>query len=125
MTNKTWILDIKIGYLDVPVYETLIDDGDLGEFCSGVNPFILIDQRLKKWTKVQTLLHEIFHAAAWVGSHDNKKLKEETWVDFAACSVVTIVRDNSQLLEWISQQVGLKREPDLSSHNPVGIIPGL
>jgi hypothetical protein len=103
--ERVYALSVKIGYLDVPVWEVFIDGDDMGEFKSGHSTKILIDHRLTGWAKVQTLIHEIFHAAAWIGSQHSKSLDEETWVDFAAKEVSTIIRDNPHLITWISKQI--------------------
>ncbi len=100
-SERKLLFKVKVGYLDVPVYETYTEGDDLGEFHAKVKPHILLDKRLEGWCKIQTLIHELMHAAAWVGSQDNTDLNEEKWVDFSAASIVMIARDNPSLLTWI------------------------
>jgi len=94
---------VKIGGMDIEVYKLPGDSEFFGDF-SYINTRIRIDQDLKKGALVDTLIHEINHAAYAIGQL-KKDDDEERVVSVFASIWTQIYRDNPHLLKFIQKEL--------------------
>ena len=94
---------VKIGGMDIEVYKLPGDSEVFGDF-TYINTRIRIDQDLKKGALVDTLIHEINHAAYAIGQL-KKDDDEERVVSVFASIWTQIYRDNPHLLKFIQKEL--------------------
>ena len=94
---------VKIGGMDIEVYQLPGDSEVFGDF-TYINTRIRIDKDLKKGALVDTLIHEINHAAYAIGQL-KKDDDEERIVSVFASIWTQIYRDNPHLLKFIQKEL--------------------
>ena len=91
---------IKIGYVDVPLFEDDLDDDEcFGYFESYPDPKICLHHTLSPLYKGATAFHEVIEAISAIYGLD----LSENQVRTLETSIVDIVRDNpNRIREWIN-----------------------
>jgi len=110
MRTKVDISELKIGYATVAVNEVAAaeKDYDYGEFDSDAK-IISLNQELNPTDKINTLIHEIFHAILWErgvsesgGILDQKEKEEENIVNCLGNGFTQLIQDNPKLIQVLS-----------------------
>ena len=93
------IKKIRIGACTYVVKEIVVDsDEDFVGRCHPNQQLITIDKRLPPDKKRQTLLHEIIHAINF--EYGNLKISEKN-VDIFATALLSLLKDNKDLKDWL------------------------
>ncbi len=110
MLTEEDILRLRIGYTTIAVKEVAaIDKGyDYGEFDS-VKKLIEINRELDTVDKVNTFIHEIFHAILWErgvtsegGLLDEKDKDEEFLINTLTNGFIQVIQDNPIIIKVLS-----------------------
>lgn len=100
---------LRIGPYDIKIksfeHAQALAVGRYGEF-SSVELTIRVDFLINPIKSLNTLLHEINHALAWISGITFESADEEAIVQIMANGWVQIYRDNPELLEYIREVVG-------------------
>jgi len=110
MLTEIDISELKIGYATIAVNEVaaIEKDYDYGEFDS-TKKTITINKELNQTDKINTLIHEIFHAILWErgvadsgGILDQKEKEEENIVNCLGNGFVQLIQDNPQIISVLN-----------------------
>ena len=104
MTHDDPDMIIKIGPMDIGIFFVPGDNETFGDF-TYLKTQIRVDSRLKGPAKVDTLLHEVFHAIWAMGQLKSKAQKEERAVSFMATYMTQVLRHNPQVIRWSSKNL--------------------
>ena len=102
ISNAVKFRDVKLGYYTVPIYKCNFP----AENCYGYfineeeGPRIYISKKISGAFLVETILHELYHAGAYIYGHSNEDLNEERWVDFCATLTTQLMVDDPDFIKW-------------------------
>ena len=97
-------MTIKVGGIDIDVFFVPGDNDSFGDF-TYLQTQIRVDSRLEGGALVDTLLHELFHAIWSIGQLKEKDQEEERAVAVMASYMTQILRDNPNVVMWITKNL--------------------